>query len=284
VKRKQGVQADDSDDDSSGSDINLIDVDFDFFDPNPDVDFQALKRLIIQLFQTDAEGIHSQELADLILSQPHIGSTVKTDGKESDPYAIVTVLNLHTHEDHPSVKALMDYALLKTRIDLSFHSTLEGLFSDDSSSHIGFIFSERLINMPIQVVPHMYRLLMDELQTAVQQNQPFKLSHFLFISRTYKLSPEEELALNSQTTPSQSKKRRAQNQAQPKSSNGVYSFHHEDTLIQQLASHSVDFDFTNTQPREQDAFGLNLGGRMMLVSAENLTELVKQLTETFLTT
>jgi hypothetical protein len=76
----------------------LINVDFDFFDPNPDVDFLAIKRLIGQLFHADTELIHPHELADLILSQPQVGSTVKTEGKESDPYAVLTVLNMHVHQ------------------------------------------------------------------------------------------------------------------------------------------------------------------------------------------
>lgn len=38
------------------------------------------------------------ELADLILSQPLLGTTVKTDGIESDPYAYLSVLNMHVHQ------------------------------------------------------------------------------------------------------------------------------------------------------------------------------------------
>ena len=62
------------------------------------MDFVALKRLIIQLFQADADLLKPHELAELILSQPLVGTTVKTDGKESDPYAFLTVLNMHVHK------------------------------------------------------------------------------------------------------------------------------------------------------------------------------------------
>jgi hypothetical protein len=78
-----------------------VQVDFEFFDPNPDVDFIALKRLITQLFQTDADLLQPHELSELILSQPLVGTTVKTDGKESDPYAFLTVLNIHVHKVFP---------------------------------------------------------------------------------------------------------------------------------------------------------------------------------------
>ena len=42
------------------------------------------------------------DLADLILSQPLVGTTIKTDGIESDPYAYLTVLNMHIHQVCPS--------------------------------------------------------------------------------------------------------------------------------------------------------------------------------------
>ncbi|KAF8831722.1 hypothetical protein HHX47_DHR1000876 [Lentinula edodes] len=80
AKRKTGQDESDSD-----SDVSMIDVDFDFFNPNPNVDYQAVKRLLVQLFQRDADLFHLHELTELILSQPTIGTTVKTDGQESDP-------------------------------------------------------------------------------------------------------------------------------------------------------------------------------------------------------
>lgn len=37
------------------------------------------------------------ELTELVLGQSTIGTTIKTDGTESDPYALLTVLNMHLH-------------------------------------------------------------------------------------------------------------------------------------------------------------------------------------------
>jgi len=77
--------------------MDMLDVDFEWFDPQPAVDFHGLKTLLRQLFDVDAQLFDLSALADLILSQPMLGSTVKTDGNESDPYAFLTVLNLHEH-------------------------------------------------------------------------------------------------------------------------------------------------------------------------------------------
>lgn len=86
-----------SDDDGDSSDVSVIDVSFDFFDPNPTVDYHAIKHLLAQLFHHDTSLFSLHELTELILSQPTVGTTIKTDGLESDPYALLTVLNMHVH-------------------------------------------------------------------------------------------------------------------------------------------------------------------------------------------
>jgi hypothetical protein len=147
---------------------SFINVDFDFFGPNPAVDFLALRRLLHQLFQLDAELFATNQLTDLILAQPGIGSTVKTDGEDSDPYALLTALNMHVHHEHPSIKSLANYCLDKVSSapDQRFRDTLHALFSQ-SQQHVGLVICERLVNMPVQVIPPMYRMLADELRRAI---------------------------------------------------------------------------------------------------------------------
>ena len=82
-------------------DTNMLDVEFEWFDPQPEHDFQGLKTLLRQLFDVDAQSFDLSALADLILAQPLLGSTVKVDGNETDPYAFLTVLNLHEHKVLP---------------------------------------------------------------------------------------------------------------------------------------------------------------------------------------
>lgn len=163
---------------------SIVDVDFEFFNPNPKVDYIALKRLLQQLFHADAALFQLHELADLILSQPLIGSTIKTDGIESDPLAFLTVLNLHTHkvkpffrlgnlltelvQDHPSIRAIVQYLLQKISPDAAFASTLQSLLRNEDS-HVGLIIGERVYNMPPQVMPPMYRMLQDEIGWAVDE-------------------------------------------------------------------------------------------------------------------
>jgi len=90
-------EPDDGTESESSDDIDMVNVDFEWFDPQPAVDFHGLKTLCRQLFDVDADLFNLSDLVDLILSQPLLGSTVKVDGNESDPFAFLTVLNLRQH-------------------------------------------------------------------------------------------------------------------------------------------------------------------------------------------
>ena len=79
-------------------DTDMLDVDFEWFDPQPEVDFHGLKTLLRQLFDVDAQLLDMSALVDLILAQPLLGSTVKVDGNETDPYAFLTIINLQEHK------------------------------------------------------------------------------------------------------------------------------------------------------------------------------------------
>lgn len=106
------------------------------------------------------------------MSQNTLGSTVKTDGIESDPFAFLTVVNINEHKENPAVRQLTDYFLLKTKLKPEFHAKLKHLFNPPldgkDTSQTGLILSERLINMPTEVAPPMYKMLMDEMNWAIQ--------------------------------------------------------------------------------------------------------------------
>lgn len=55
-----------------------VDVDFEFFDPKG-IDFHGIKSLLSQTLSTDAELVNLSLIADLIISQPAIGSCVKVN-------------------------------------------------------------------------------------------------------------------------------------------------------------------------------------------------------------
>lgn len=91
----------DSDESSSNESEDLVHCDFEFFDPQRQ-DFLGIKHLLRQLFDSDADSFDIDGLTELILGQPLVGSTVKTEGHEGDPLSFLTVLNLRVHKVLPS--------------------------------------------------------------------------------------------------------------------------------------------------------------------------------------
>ncbi|KAF8907643.1 p21-C-terminal region-binding protein-domain-containing protein [Gymnopilus junonius] len=280
-KRKQ--DSDDDGNESSSSDVSLVDVSFEFFDPNPNVDYHAIKRLLTQLFQRDAEQLHTHELTELVLAQPTVGTTIKTDGIESDPFALFTVLNMHLHHQNTSVKAIANYLLSVTEAhDPPFHATLKALFSQ-SEAHVGLVLCERLVNMPVQVVPPMYNMLADEVKWANADGEPYQFTHLIFISRVYHLSEEEESQLankasarrrpetNSSVKKQKKQRPEAEQNEMARPADGVYPFHPEDDIVSKAALHSLTYPYVSPLPplvqetRSRDTFGLDIRGRMMLV-------------------
>ena len=80
-----------------------MDVDFEWFDPQPEYDFHGIKTLLQQLFDVDAHLFELSALTDLILAQPLLGSTVKVGDEETkanatDAYAFLSVVNLQEHQ------------------------------------------------------------------------------------------------------------------------------------------------------------------------------------------
>ena len=78
-------------------------------------------------------------------------------------------------KDRPFVKALVDYVIAKSAGNADFQATLKNLLTQQSlksSSHVGFVFSARLVNMPVQLVPPMYNMLQEEIQWAIDDVSP----------------------------------------------------------------------------------------------------------------
>ncbi|KAF4513714.1 hypothetical protein G6O67_000955 [Ophiocordyceps sinensis] len=90
----------------------------------PTSTFTAAKSLLRQLFDVDASLFDTSALADLILSQPTIGSAVKVEGEENDPFSILTVPQ---HPRAPRNESLKE------------------------ADGVGLVLSERLINVPSEI-------------------------------------------------------------------------------------------------------------------------------------
>ncbi|CAO3658946.1 unnamed protein product [Rhizopus microsporus] len=64
LKRSHKQTEEEEEQDSDDGLQEVVDVDFDFYNPD-EIDFHALKKLLTQLFSSDAELINLSDLADI---------------------------------------------------------------------------------------------------------------------------------------------------------------------------------------------------------------------------
>ena len=118
---------------------------------------------------------------ELILSQPRVGTTIKTgdaEEEEGDPYAVLSVVNVNVHlqRGNGGVRAVVEYVLGKAAEaqargeGVGLCDELKRLLTNEQEKerHVGLVICERLVNMPMQVVPPMYRMLADEIDGALR--------------------------------------------------------------------------------------------------------------------
>ncbi|RAK99522.1 protein-transporting protein BCP1 [Aspergillus ibericus CBS 121593] len=265
------------DGDESDEDMDMVNVDFEWFDPQP-VDFHGLKNLLRQLFDTDAQTFDMSALADLILAQPLLGSTVKVDGMESDPYAFLTVINLQEHKDKPVIKDLITYLHRKASATPTL-TPLAQLLTQTPIPPIGLILTERLINMPAEVVPPMYTMLQEEIAWAIQDKEPYNFSHYLIVSKTYE---EVESKLDAEESRPQKKKKKAAGGEKAER----FFFHPEDEVLEKHAvcvgsveyTHKADEGLSDSKRAFQE-LGIRTMGSLILLEAGRLEGAVKAMAE-----
>ncbi|MCJ1316225.1 Mss4p nuclear export [Xylographa vitiligo] len=260
-------------DSSSDSDTDMLDVDFEWFDPQPEVDFHGLKTLLRQLLDVDSQFVDTSALADLILAQPLLGSTVKVDGNETDPYAFLSVINLQENKEKPAVKALVDYIVRQASTNPAL-SLVADLLKTPNNATVGLILTERLVNIPSEVVPPMYRMLLEEIMWAIEEKEPYNFSHYLIISKTYQ---EISSMLDTGDDRPQKKKKK-------EDSKQVFYFHPEDEVLHRHAVAYGDYTYIREEADGQaDAkrafqeLGVKPQGHLILLDASEGETMVKAL-------
>ncbi|SZF01369.1 unnamed protein product [Blumeria hordei] len=265
-------------DDESGSDteMDIVNVDFEWFNFRVDTDFHGTKNLFRQLFDVDSQIFDLSGLTDLVLSQPTIGSTVKVNGEESDAYAVITVLNLQQHREVQSVKKISRYLTEKCGINENLAPITSVLNSEAS---VGLILSERLINVPCEIAPPMYSMLIDEIEAAIEDKEPYNFSHYLLLSKTYN---EIASTIDQEDNPRTKRKKNSVNTRE------IFYFHPEDEVLLKYATAFGNFEYTNDEgpgmadsKRAFSEMGIKANGALILIEANKFVEAVKAINDCF---
>lgn len=307
----------------------MVNVEFEWFNFDADIDFHGTKALLRQLLDVDASLHDVSALADLVLSQPTVGSTVKVDGKETDPYALLTALNLREHagvKGNKAARELVRYladkaaalALVAGSDKVGGKTTLAsaGLSEllqsqlvkdgEQGAATIGLILSERLINMPAEISPPMYRMVIDEIADAVEDKEPYEFTHYLVLSKTYQevesaLSGDgEDMIIESEddgrggkaaTAGGRKGKKRGRRTHGAGAGAGAavtdttWYFHPEDEVLQRHALAHGSYSFTKHDESVADSkrafqeMGIRPQGHMVLIEAARFAGAVEAISE-----
>eukprot|EP00005_Dracoamoeba_jomungandri_P008875 CAMPEP_0174277000 /NCGR_PEP_ID=MMETSP0439-20130205/60691_1 /TAXON_ID=0 /ORGANISM="Stereomyxa ramosa, Strain Chinc5" /LENGTH=306 /DNA_ID=CAMNT_0015369281 /DNA_START=1 /DNA_END=921 /DNA_ORIENTATION=- len=179
-----------SDDEEHKVDGGEIQVEFQFSDIE-ESDYHVVKRFLEKYLET---FWNSGELADLIVNQTMVGTAIKVEGNE-ESFGFITVVNLHEHQDLQSVKKIMEYLLSKAPTN-NVRNQLHDLFKD-TTQPLGLILSERMLNIPPQLAPHLHGNLFQELIDAAhdaeaegRSGDEFKFQNFLMLTNV--LTPADK--------------------------------------------------------------------------------------------
>ncbi|CAK7264576.1 Mss4p nuclear export [Sporothrix epigloea] len=279
-------------DSDSGEDFDIVNVDFEWFNFDSEIDFHGTKTLLRQLLDVDAALFDVSGLADCILAQSTIGSTVKVDGKANDAYALLTALSLREQRENAAVAQLSKY-LAEKAASTSSLAPLESLLTEQASgpstagkSHIGLILSERLINMPAEIAPPLYTMLLDEVEAAVEDGEPYQFTHYLILSKSYQ-EVQSDIAMmvddddDAENNSSGKGKRKKAKTAGGPSTDTFFYFHPEDEVFRKYAVASGTFSYTKMDESVADSkrafqdLGVKSQGLLMLIEADKLPAAVE---------
>ena len=170
------------------------------------------------------------------------------------------------------VKALIDYIIRQASTNPALSLVADLLKAPDNTS-VGLILTERLINIPSEVVPPMYRMLLEEISWAIEEKEPYNFSHYLIISKTYQ---EVFSTLDTGDRPQKKKKKEDNKQ--------IFYFHPEDEVLHRHAVAHGNYTYVKEEAEGQaDAkrafqdLGVKPQGHMILLEASEAEAIVKAL-------
>lgn len=241
----------------------VVQADFVFFDPKPD-DFHGVK-LLLQNYLDDKQWDLSG-FTDLILGQPSVGSVVKIEGDEDNGvHAVATVLNLGRYKDHKCVMDIKRF-LLEVCQEKSIQQDMNFLLGEQARD-VGLVISQRVLNLPPQLLPPLYDGLFDEVSWATEDEpteelrKSFCFKHYLFVGKIYQ------------------HKKRSSKQARTSSSTeeAIIYTKPEDEIFHKLCSWSFSFPLRTQQHSPHELKNYKLLGLVMAVEASKVGTFREQL-------
>lgn len=151
---------------------------------------------------------------------------------------------------------------------------IAALLAPESSARVGLLISERLINMPHQIVPPLYTMLADEIKQAPALSG---LTHYLLLSKTY-----TEVTSQLDAEPEQGSSKKSKKKSAAAATPEVFYFHPEDEALQKFALAHAHFEYAkqgdegaSDAKRAFQEAGIKPQGHLVLLDAARLPAAAK---------
>ena len=156
---------------------------------------------------------------------------------------------------------------------------MSNVMTDKSHACVGLVLTERLMNVPTQVVPPMYSMLREEISWALEAKEPYDFTHFLILSKTY-----QEFASAREQDENSVHKHKKQKKSNQQSTNELFYFHPEDEALERHATTFGRFEYRNhsSESDSKRAFqelGIKPQGHLILIEARKLEDAIYAIQE-----
>ncbi|CAH8383763.1 unnamed protein product [Eruca vesicaria subsp. sativa] len=186
VKRGEKEQLLDSSDEEKEESQGDVQADFEFFDPKP-TDFNGVK-ILLKNYLDDKEWDLSS-FVDLILEQKIVGTVVKVaDDEDESVFAVVSALNLARYKENQCFREVKEF-LLKVCSERDIASSELELMLEKKAQDVGLLVSQRVMNLPPQLLPPLYDGLFDEVSWATEDEpteelrRSFRFKSYLLVTK-----------------------------------------------------------------------------------------------------
>ena len=194
-----------------------IQVEFEARTPE-ECDYHGIKRLLQKLFSRPSSvQVDLPALAQFVIGQRNVGSVITQSRNQDDDddddiddedqenggngedfedlnnevFGVTTILKLSVDQQQQQqqqqqlakqVRAYLVDIAKKEEVNLSKLTSLLG----DKSRCLGFVISERIMNIPPQISRPLYETLFNEIRKAKAKRLPFDFTHFVLLARCLK--------------------------------------------------------------------------------------------------
>ncbi|KAF3432158.1 hypothetical protein FNV43_RR26897 [Rhamnella rubrinervis] len=241
----------------------LVPAEFLFFDPKPE-DFHGVKTLL-QTYLDDKEWDLSG-FVDLILEQTTVGAVVKLEKDEDNGiFSVVSALNFGRYKDNKCILELKKF-LLRVCKEKDIIGNLRLLLGEEAHS-VGLLVSHRVINLPPQLLPHIYDGLFNEVSWATEDEpteelqNSFRFKFYIVVSKIYKLIKHAN------------KKRRQNNDSDEE----IVYVKPEDEIFHKLSSWSFSFPLQTQRVEHHELRNYRQMGLVMAIEAGKISTFLQEL-------